>query len=293
MNKYKDPHSNLVKVKFDGDDFFVREKCYQSRGEHLIKIIVSALNRINKSDIEPFEVSFYTGDFETKYVDGWEEKEPYAFAAEEYSDKLIPDFNFSGWPEVGIYNYEKTCKQILESSREKPKYDKLFWAGNTNTHINRKRFAEITAGDERIVVNDVVGWKGISSKVQRLQPVSGVFTSLPGHCEYKYLIDIEGVGYSGRIKHLMHTNRPLFIQERRWHEWWFFQLEAFVHYIPVKNDMSDFYERFEWVMDNEGKAKQIAQNAQDFAKENLRLENAVERFKKVFLEAGKCVTITS
>ena len=293
MSKYKDAHENIVNVKFDGEDFFVRERCFQTRGEHLIKIIVSALNMIKKSDIEPFEVSFYAGDFETKYVEGWEGKEPYAFAAEEYSDKLIPDFNFSGWPEVGVYNYTKTCKKIVEASKEKPEHDKLFWAGNTSTHVNRKKFARLVKDDERIVVDDVMGWSGISSNVKRLQPISGVFTSLPDHCKYRYLIDIEGFGYSGRIKHLLHTNRPLFIQERKWKEWWFFNLQPFVHYIPVANDFSDFYEKFDWALSHDKEAKEIAKNAQDFAINNLRLEDAVDRFKKILLEAGGCVTTTS
>jgi hypothetical protein len=288
----KDHHVNIVSVKFDGDEFHVKETCFQTRGERLMNIIARAFNTIDKESIKPFEIFLYTGDISSKYIEGWEDADCYSFSGEEYSDKLIPDFNFSGWPEVGIYDYATTCKRIVKESEKEPVFDNMFWAGNTGTHINRKKFASLVKDDDRIIVDDIIGWRFIAG-TKTLRTLSGSFTSMPEHCQYKYLIDIEGVGYSGRIKHLMHTNRPLFIQDRPWKEWWFFQLEPFVHYIPVENDFSDFYERFEWAMSHEKETKEIAKNAQDFAINNLRLEDAVARFKKIFLEAGGCVMTTS
>ena len=288
----KDYNENIVSVRFDGGELYVKENCFQTRGERLINIIVRAFNDLNKESMRPFEIFFYTGDVSSKYIEGWEGKEDYSFSAEEYSDKLIPDFNFSGWPEVGIYDYTTTCRRIVKESVKKPEFDKMFWAGNTGTHINRKKFANLVKDDERIIVDDIIGWRFING-TKTLKTLSGSFTSMPNHCKYKYLIDIEGVGYSGRIKHLLHTNRPLFIQERKWKEWWFFNLEPFVHYIPVANDFSDFYEKFDWALSHDEEAKQIAENAQDFALNNLRLKDAIDRFKKILLEAGGCVTTTS
>ena len=63
-------------------------------------------------------------------------------------------------------------------------------------------------------------------------------------------------------------------------------MEPFVHYIPVKNDLSDFYEKFEWAKQNENECNKIAKQAQDFAKENLSRSNAVERYRDIIYMVG-------
>ena len=55
-------------------------------------------------------------------------------------------------------------------------------------------------------------------------------------------------------------------------------MKPFVHYIPVKNDLSDFYEKFEWAKNNEHECTKIGKNAQDFAANNLRRSNAIQRY---------------
>ena len=51
------------------------------------------------------------------------------------------------------------------------------------------------------------------------------------------LLDIEGVGYSARLKFLLHMNRTLFIQEGRpfW-TWAERGLIPWIHYIPVSRN---------------------------------------------------------
>ena len=48
---------------------------------------------------------------------------------------------------------------------------------------------------------------------------------------------------------------------------WFIEyLEPFVNYIPIKYDLSDLKEKIRWILDNDEKAKEIAQNAFKFSK---------------------------
>ena len=235
--------------------------------------------------MKPFNQDFYGGDFSPEVVDGWEGKRHFTFADGEYSEELIPDFNFSGWPEVGIFDYSETCAEIVKASKRKVKYNQLFWAGNTSTHHARKRFVDMTKGDPRVHAHDVINWIH-KPGLPRLNPISGVYTSLPDHCNYKYLIDIEGCGYSGRVKHLLHTGRPLFYVKRYWQEYFSFDLEPFVHYIPVENDMSDFYEKLEWAFDNDAECEKIAKNAQEFAINNLKKEDAVDKWTDILVSLG-------
>lgn len=264
-------------VYFDGVQFkFDASRCYQTRGTSSVELVKKAIEGI-KFTLKPFTLILFTGDYIHDY--------PFSFSGPEYTDFLIPDFNFWAWPEVGIEDYEDTCEKIIEASKKEPEYNKLFWAGNTNTNIGRKKFKIMTEGDKDIVVDDTGNWV-VKPGMRRLETGSRTFTSLSDHCKYKYLIDFLGNGYSGRVKHLLHTGRPLFYQERQWNEYWFFDMEPFVHYIPVKNDLSDFYEKFEWAKNNEDECVKIGKQAQDFAKENLRRSNAVERYIDIIRIVG-------
>ena len=281
MRIQNSPHKQLVSIDFDGRQFkFDTSSCYQTRGTSCVELVKMAIESI-ECTLRPFTLIIYTGDYIQDY--------PFCFSGPEYTELLVADFNFWAWPEVGIDDYEDTCKQIVESSQKEPEYNKLFWAGNTNTNPIRKKFKEMVKNDTSIVVDDVGDWypdtnfPSIEKEAKKimLNTASGTFTTLPDHCKYKYLIDFLGNGYSGRAKHLLHSGRPLFYQERHWNEYWFFKMKPFVHYIPVKNDLSDFYEKFEWAKQNEAECNKIAKQAQDFAKDNLRRSNAVERYKKL------------
>lgn len=46
----------------------------------------------------------------------------------------------------------------------------------------------------------------------------------------------------------------------------------FVHYIPIEYDLSNLIEQIEWVLENDEKASQIAQNALDFSREYFSAE---------------------
>lgn len=49
---------------------------------------------------------------------------------------------------------------------------------------------------------------------------------------------------------------------------WFTEyLEPFVNYVPVKYDLSDLKEKIRWILDNDEKSKEIAQNAFKFSKD--------------------------
>jgi len=274
-----DGPAQTVSIQVDAGNVYRKQnQCYQSRGKSVISLVDEAFSQI-KIKLHPFSIKLFVGDF-------WKDCKIYTFSDNLYSDKLIPDFNFDSWPEIGVQDYEETCKQILNQSREKYKYDRLFWAGNVNTHPRRKEFANIAIQlNDKIEFHNTGNWSIVPGK-QMLKNNSGTFTSLPDHCNYKYLIDIEGNGYSGRVKHLLHTGRPLFYQKRYWNEYWFFKMEPFVHYIPIENDFSDFNQKFNFILENDDVAEEIGNNAREFAIKNLRRKNAVEKYRDLFVSLG-------
>jgi hypothetical protein len=113
---------------------------------------------------------------------------------------------------------------------------------------------------------------------------TGKFVTLEDHCKYNYLIDIEGNGYSGRIKYLLFTGRVVLIQERKLKTYYHFLLKPFVHFVPVKDDFSDLLEKLDWLDQNPSISREIGINGQKFAMENLRKDAVLENYKKIILD---------
>lgn len=195
---------------------------------------------------------------------------------------LIPDFIMDSWPACEIDDYTTTVNAMVEKSNEKILYDKLFWIGNVITHKSRVTLCELAQIDNRIEAI-AMDWQRNEFKVLKKQP-STFFISLPDHCRYKYLIDIQGVGYSGRAKILLFSGRPLFLVDRKWHEYFYKDLKPYAHYIPVKEDLSDLIEKMNWADNHQEKVLKIAKNAQDYAINNLTRGKAVEYLANALVE---------
>lgn len=267
-----------LEVYFDGVNFICHDWCcFQSRGKSSTELILESINLFSNQEKKSMNVGsifLYMGDF-SEY--------PLSFSGPKYSEFTIPCWFFDGWPEIGVGCYDKTCEMIREISVSEFLYDELFWIGNFNTHWSRKKFYEMNANDVRIKCIDIHGWY-INNNNDRWLTHTGGYVSLPDHAKYKYLIDLQGIGYSARTKALMHSNRPLFYQMRGCNEYWFFDLKPFEHYIPIMDDLSDFYEKFDWANKNYEKCIKIAKKAFEFASLKLKRKNAVERYKEVLLK---------
>ncbi len=100
------------------------------------------------------------------------------------------------------------------------------------------------------------------------------FVTLPGHCRWSALLDVEGRGYSGRRKYLFYSNRPLLIVDDQWREFWQDGLRPMVHYVPVRSDLGDLVEKAELLLNNEPLRREIAENALAYARNNITRESA-------------------
>ena len=100
--------------------------------------------------------------------------------------------------------------------------------------------------------------------------------------KYKYLLDIGGNGYSGRLKYLLYSKRPILLIDRNYVEYFHDDLKPYEHYIPVEMDLSDLLDQVEWMKQNPDKCKEIAQNAYNFAIENFTKEKLIDRIYEVY-----------
>ncbi|XP_051558500.1 protein O-glucosyltransferase 1 isoform X1 [Myxocyprinus asiaticus] len=110
---------------------------------------------------------------------------------------------------------------------------------------------------------------------------------LVDHCEYKYLFNFRGVAASFRFKHLFLCGSLVFHVGEEWLEFFYPQLKPWVHYIPVKQDLSDLRELLQFVKEKDGVAKEIAMRGQTFILHHLRMEDVSCYWERLLTDFSK------
>jgi len=103
---------------------------------------------------------------------------------------------------------------------------------------------------------------------------------------YKYHIDIGGGGgttWSGTIQKLAMPGL-LFHHTTAAKDWYHEHLVPWVHYIPVREDLSDLREQFEWAEHHDRKARAIAKAGTEFVRRMGRPEGLDEMYRRHFLK---------
>lgn len=193
-----------------------------------------------------------------------------------------PDWTFWHWPSSGVASSAEVFGQIMSAGELPPLSDKVAWFGNIRSagsllpeSVTRPRLVEFFGrehADRFEFFHSGFGAYG-----------SEMYVSMPDMVRrYRYLLDIGGAGYSGRLKFLLFSGRPLFLVDRLYVEYFHDELEPFVHFIPVSSDLSDLLDMHSWVVENGSKAESIAMNARSYAFRRISLLDAVERMREVF-----------
>lgn len=246
---------------------------YESRHDSIIKLFNDAYDKSKYRIVKTDRVAIFSGDKPPSD----EERKQWGCRTLCISDTrdnakdCFPCFNFVHWKEAGISDFTATTHEIEKAGMIPPRIDKLFWIGNINTHQNRRVLFNLSKEQpHRFICNEcfVVGNRRD-------------YVSLPDHTQYRSLIDVEGNGYSGRLKFLAYCNRPLLIAERPYWDWSCSQLIEWQHYIPVDRDLSDLWERLDWVNSHPDEANNIARCCLEYAKVNITYDKAVEQAKRV------------
>lgn len=217
------------------------------------------------------EIIIHTSDYEYSNDD-------YTYSKHDSYNKLVPDFNFHAWPQVGINDYTTFFTEIDHAGLQPYELNKVGWIGNTNTHYTRKRALEI--GGQHRELFDIFDMSWSASGNVFLNSTNYISTPDLAR-KYAILIDIEGNGYSGRLKHLLWSHRPVLLVDRPHKEFFFEQLKEWEHYIPVKRDLSDLVEKTQWCIDHYDDAKKIAENAYQFSKLHLTREACYAKWNDI------------
>ncbi len=240
--------------------------CYENRGEAVRNLVEDTVERFNIRD--DFEFSVCTEDHSHPGCD-------YHFSVRkgEYAVSF-PQFLFDGWPHCGIANYEEVRKSLTDGP---PDSNKLGWIGNPTTHWRRRKFLnDFSNADFAEGISNI--WNTRERDAQwRNTPT---YLSLPQQIQrWKYLLDIEGVGWSARLPLLLSSPRIVFIVERDWVEWWHEHLVPWKHFVPIDRDLSSLEEAYHAVESDEALQKHISLHQREFALRHLTRDAALERIR--------------
>ena len=272
------PH-HFICYKKDGKLTFEDHGGYETRNPSSFWCMQQADALYNWPDFAPMKI--YTGDFEQPDVmkDGYNSNKPNG-----RFHRLIPDWTFHDWVQVGINDYTQTCDQIHTAGLELAQTERVGWIGNP--HTNQRRFKMLHIGQQHPQLFDFNGmqWIHDKTKPKDIMLKSTRYMSIPDLVrKYRFLIDIEGVGYSARLKFLLWSHRPLLLVARPHKEYFDEFLKPWEHYIPVKRDLSDLVKQTQWCVDNYDKALEIAENAYKFAQIYLTREACFTKWNEAVL----------
>ena len=102
--------------------------------------------------------------------------------------------------------------------------------------------------------------------------------------QYKYMLHISGHSAAYRLSLELCGGWCILIVESCYKLWYQHMLEPFVHYIPVKKDLSDLLIRIRWCRNNDKKCKTIMENAQKFSEKYLSRDGILDYLQTLLIK---------
>ena len=82
--------------------------------------------------------------------------------------------------------------------------------------------------------------------------------------QYKYIINVDGHVSAFRLSLELSMGSVVLLQESKYRVWFRKYLKEYVHYVPVKEDLSDLYDQIRWCRAHDVECQQIVTNARLF-----------------------------
>ncbi|CAI5772784.1 CAP10 domain-containing protein [Podarcis lilfordi] len=217
----------------------------------------------------------------------------------EYYDIMYPAWTFweggpAVWPiyPTGLGRWD-LMRESLKSSAEKwpwkKKISKAYFRGS-RTSSERDPLILLSRENPDLVDAEYTKNQAWKSEKDTLGKPPAKEIALTDHCKYKYLFNFRGVAASFRFKHLFLCNSLVFHVGEDWLEFFYPQLKPWVHYIPVKSDLSDVRELLQFVRENDEVAQEISKRGRQFIMDHLRMEDISCYWERLLTEYSKTLT---
>lgn len=115
--------------------------------------------------------------------------------------------------------------------------------------------------------------------------------SLLEQAKYKYIVHVDGHVSAFRISKELNTGSLLLLVKSNWKIWFTDMLKPYVHYVPVKSDLSDIFTQIYWCKNHDSKCKEIAENAKKFYKTYLGEKGILDFMQKTLVNLKKQIGV--
>lgn len=189
----------------------------------------------------------------------------------------MPDFDFI---RAAAYSH---LKETIEQTYDVPwaqKVDGLYWRGastgqviNAPDDLRRNPRIRLCLESKRI--------KGADVRLSNIAQISdaGTKAAINGHgivdrrrhidqfLRHRYVVDIDGnTNAWSSFFWKLHSNSVVLKVGGSFRQWYYRRLEPWVHYVPVRSDLSDLDTQLRWCRSNARKCRAIARNATQFTR---------------------------
>lgn len=212
-------------------------------------------------------------------------------------------------PDPGLFheNRRKLVESIVKENLNNPwksKKPKIYWRGSltgifdiNNPNKNIRWWASmLSLANPKIIDAKITGFPEEASSYTDLvkkrypniidSPVDTV-----EFLKYKYILALDGWTGPSLLQYwALFSNSLIFRQDSEWRYFFENALKPYTHYIPVKKDLSDIFEKYEWAEKNQEKCLEIIKNANNFAAKNLKEEDVHNYLATVVNEYHKIYT---
>lgn len=167
-------------------------------------------------------------------------------------------------------------------------------------HLSKKAVVNKRTGDIDLLDAGITSWNLRPRKLSgcdNLQTINTKtldfnlveFMSPQEQSKYKYIVHVEGHVESFRLSLELAMNCVVLMVKSKWKIWYSDKLIPWVHYVPVKEDLSDIFEQILWCRKNDFKCKEIAVNARRFFDDNLSKKSIISNMTTILTDlSGVC-----
>lgn len=171
--------------------------------------------------------------------------------------ELSPDADLAALPRL----------KLLHLARDHPEALRAEWSGVAAYGISWVRSRDRLEGFQPGSVN------GSHSVAELTGLRQAGFKALEQWGHFKYYVNLDGVVMGGRLNKLMGLGGVVLQHEAGYREHIDALAKPYVHYVPVRYDLSDLVPKIRWLQANDREAERIASRAQDLAQQRMRLED--------------------
>jgi lipopolysaccharide biosynthesis glycosyltransferase len=195
-----------------------------------------------------------------------------------HADILYPAWAFwQGGPALSViksWRWDKNRQDMLDSGAQTPwplKKDQVFFRGSRTNDVRDELVLYALKHQQQwnvsYTLNQSQSMTDYVLNTLKLEPVEPV--PLIEHCQYRYLLNFDGVAASFRLRNILACGALVLYANPEWVEFFYSQLKPWVHYVPLSSEAKEAQRILDLLENNLVLAEQIAKNGRDFIADHL------------------------